>query len=83
MKNLASAFFLATALVVAVHGHPHGAPSGACNSIYPQHEDAVSENIEASPFELDISELLNNGGYEPGKEYTRKLNKKRLYYTCA
>ena len=71
LKKIAQTIFLAVLVATVVHGSPNGAPRGACRSIYPHHGDAVSQDIEDSTYELDVSQLENDGGYRPGKKYNR------------
>ena len=71
MKRLASTLAFAAVLVTAVLGSPRGAPSGACRNIYPHHSDYVSQDINDGSYELDMSQFKEDGGYHPGKKYTR------------
>ena len=71
LKKIAQTIVLAVLVATVVHGSPNGAPRGACRSIYPHHGDAVSQDIEDSTYELDVSQLENDGGYRPGKKYNR------------
>eukprot|EP00731_Ephydatia_muelleri_P024554 Em0016g825a len=46
---------------------------GARVAVYTRHHgDAVSQDLEDSTYELDVSQLENDGGYRPGKKYNQR-----------
>lgn len=71
MTMMKHTIFLIVLVATAVHGSPNGAPSRSCRSIYPHHGETVSQDIEDSAYELDISQLKQDEGYHPRKKYNR------------
>ena len=66
---------LLACIATAVRASSTGAPAAACARIYPEGHNGTSEDLQSSPFVLDISPLYNQLGniyYTPGYTYTRK-----------
>lgn len=56
----------------------HGAPSGACTTLYPGHS-AASQSLADSPYTLDVSAFAADGGYVPEKTYRMVLEGSRQF----
>ena len=53
-----------------------GVPAAACTNMYLEDYNGTSQNLQSSPFVLDISQFYNQLGnlyYTPGYTYTREL----------
>ena len=76
MFNQAALLFLLSA-TATVHSFPGGAPANACTDIYPVGHPGDSQDLDTSPFQLNISDFDETYGgefyYVPGGNYTCEI----------
>eukprot|EP00731_Ephydatia_muelleri_P011148 Em0006g42a len=64
-------------IATTVRAYSTGVPAAACTRIYPEGHNGTSQNLQSSPFVLDISQFYNQLGnlyYTPGYTYVVTLS---------
>ncbi|KAL5500804.1 hypothetical protein EMCRGX_G012409 [Ephydatia muelleri] len=59
-------------IATTVRAYSTGVPAAACTRIYPEGHNGTSQNLQSSPYVLDISQFYNQLGnlyYTPGYSY--------------
>ena len=64
-------------IATTVRAYSTGVPAAACTRIYPEGHNGTSQNLQSSPYVLDISQFYNQLGnlyYTPGYSYKGKYS---------